>query len=131
MIRTAITLAAAAALGGCGIAHADRINQLSREQLVMESDQSICHPYVSSRAALIERQARNLGDCSWVTLQCRSMGYPVGSAGYLHCRQTFAQEQMARAQADAANVAAAQAAAAAASSPTTCTRWWRNTVTCQ
>jgi len=115
MIKPAIVVAAAV-LGACGLAHADRVNGLTRQQLALESDQSICHQFVNSQAALAERAARNLGDCSPVTLKCRSMGYPVGSTAYLQCRQTFAAEAMA-------------ASAAAAAAPTTCTRNG-NTVTC-
>jgi hypothetical protein len=68
-------------------------------------------------AALAERAARNLGDCSLVTLKCRSMDYPVSSTAYLQCRQTFAAEAMAASAASAASAAAA----ARAATPVTCT----------
>src|SRR5262245_54427159 len=124
MMKPAAIIATATFLAACGLAHADRVNQLTRQQLAHESDQSICHAFVTSQAALAERAARNLGDCSPVTLKCRAMGYPVGSTAYLQCRQTFAAEAMAAAAEDAASAAAAANAAAAvrAATPTTCIR---------
>ena len=131
MKKPLLAALAATALGACGLAHADRVNGLTRQQLARESDQSICHQLVNSPAAMAERTARNLGDCSPVTLKCRAMGYPVGSATYLQCRQTLAQEDMAASAAYAANQAAAAnaAAAARAATPTTCIKTG-NMVTC-
>jgi hypothetical protein len=125
MLRIAVAAALAAALTGCGLAHADRVNGLTRQELAHESDRSICHAFVNSPAAMAERQARGLGDCSQVTLKCREMGYPIGHPQYLQCRQTLAQEDAAAA-AHAAAAASAAAAAAAATpqprAPTICNR---------
>jgi hypothetical protein len=60
-----------------------------------ESDRAICSTNVHGAAALAERQARGLGDCSEFAIQCRAMGYPAGHPQHLHCRQTLAQEYAA------------------------------------
>jgi hypothetical protein len=100
-------------VSGCGLAEIERVKGLTRQQLAREPDRAVC--YGNSSAARAEQAARNLGDCSSVTLQCRAMGYPVGTTAYLQCRQTLAAEEMAAASAYAASQAAAANAAAAAS----------------
>jgi hypothetical protein len=98
-LKACLPLAALVAMcalaGGCGYAHADRVNALTREQLAHESDGSICHGWVNSPAAAAERQARGLGDCSVFAVRCKAMGYPATSPEHLRCRQTLAQEYAA------------------------------------
>jgi len=82
-------------LTGCGVVNASKYSQMDAFQVANLSDDQVCHPLANSPTLKREREFRGLGDCDPVTLQCKKMGYPIGSKEYLACRQTIAQESIA------------------------------------
>jgi hypothetical protein len=49
---------------------------------------------------MAERQQRGLADCSEAHLECKAMGYTMGTELYLRCRTMIAQRNAAQATTD-------------------------------
>ncbi|QCG95008.1 hypothetical protein E6C67_14355 [Azospirillum sp. TSA2s] len=79
-------------LSGCALANAEAVGKArTRAELAQFSNDQICGRYVSVTPLIaVERQARNLGDCSQGHRWCVQLGYRPGNEDYLTCRQTAA-----------------------------------------
>lgn len=82
---------------GCGLAVGNRVSSMNPREIASVDDASLCHPLAKGPIVERERARRGLGDCSPAHLQCRSMGYQMGTSNYLECRRMTMQQETAAA----------------------------------
>jgi cytochrome c len=132
---TAIIVALALALAGCGLVTSYQIANMTPDQLTKLSDYDLCwHGSPNSPAVMAERQKRDLADCSPAAQQCHAQGYRTGTELYLKCRQIQAtlEAQQAAAQQAAGAAMVRQGAAMMTPAPVTTTNCntFGNTLNC-
>ena len=109
-------------LAGCVNTRLEKATDATREKFLADGgDDRVCSvlhqqsnlygPKVRALAAQ-EAAARGLADCSAAHQQCQSMGFSLGTSGYLQCRMMVAQQDAIEAQAAAAQQEAAAAQSA-------------------
>jgi len=87
--------ALALALAGCGIVRDNQVAAMTPDEVRTLRDGELCRSGTASPNVMAERQRRGLADCSEAHLECRAMGYTMGTELYLACRAMVAQRQAA------------------------------------
>jgi hypothetical protein len=84
-------------VAACGVAAGSKISNMDAAQIARLSDAEVCHPLATGQVVEQEREKRGLADCDPAHFECRKLGYKLGTAEYLQCRQMIAQQEMAAA----------------------------------
>jgi hypothetical protein len=93
MRNTGIIVLLATSLAACESA---QISRMGPDKLAAVSDGALCNTFVQATPAVnVERQRRNLGDCSVAHRQCVQSGFQPGTFNYLQCRQIAANAEAA------------------------------------
>lgn len=104
MSRAIVAIALMLPLSGCA---AEAVSKMSPAEIQGVSDQQVCAPFAHGPVVMYERARRGLGDCLPPTIACVENGYPIGTPGFLACRE---QQESDFARTVAEEAEAAQAA---------------------